>query len=77
MPGLSGLEVLHELQRIDPEVCVIFSSGHTLQCNTEELLAAGARAFVPKPYSPEQLVARIRQVLDDGGVAAEEPCLAT
>jgi two-component system, cell cycle sensor histidine kinase and response regulator CckA len=77
MPGMSGLDVLHELRRIDPEVCVVFSSGHTLQSNAEELLAAGARAFIPKPYSPEELVARIRQVLDDDPrPAAEESCVA-
>jgi DNA-binding response OmpR family regulator len=77
MPGLSGLEVLRELRHLDPHVCVVFSSGHTLQGNVEELLAAAARAFVPKPYSPEELVARIRQVLDDSQPAVEEPCLAT
>jgi DNA-binding response OmpR family regulator len=52
------------MQELDPEVRVIFSSGHTLQSEPNQLLAAGADAFVAKPYRPEELVARIRQVLD-------------
>jgi two-component system, cell cycle sensor histidine kinase and response regulator CckA len=77
MPGLSGLDVLRELQRTEPEICVVFSSGHTLESNAEELLAAGARAYIPKPYKPEELVARLREVLDnDPRLAAQEACLA-
>jgi PAS domain S-box-containing protein len=64
MPGWNGLQVLRNMQEIDPEVRVVFSSGHTLQSEPNQLLAAGAEAFVAKPYRPEELVARIRQVLD-------------
>lgn len=64
MPGWNGLQVLRKMQELDPEVRVIFSSGHTLQSEPNQLLAAGAEAFVAKPYRPEELVARIRQVLD-------------
>jgi len=65
MPGLTGLQVLGELQKIDPEVQVVFSSGHILGSDTDQLLAAGARAFLAKPYRPEELVGKIRQVLDE------------
>ena len=64
MPGWNGLQVLGKLQEVDPDVRVIFSSGNTLQSEPSQLLAAGAEAFVAKPYRPEELVARIREVLD-------------
>jgi len=65
MPRMNGLQVLRILQTMDPEVRVIFSSGHTTHSDSDRLLAAGARAFVAKPYRVEELVRRVRQVLDE------------
>jgi CheY-like chemotaxis protein len=73
MPRLNGLEVLRHLQRLNPSVRVIFSSGHTQESDMEQLLTAGARAFVAKPYKPENLVERIRQVLDEPEKVLDEP----
>ncbi len=67
MPLLTGLQVLHALQRLNPVVRVIFASGHVDSPDSESILTAGARAFVPKPYRPEELVRRVRQVLDEPG----------
>ena len=64
MPGLTGLQVFEALRNLDPSVCVVFSSGYALEGNAAPLLAAGARAFVAKPYRPDELVQAIRRVLD-------------
>jgi len=72
MPGMTGLEVMQMLQQINPAVDIVFSSGHTLHSGMDQLLAAGARAFVAKPYSPEVLVGRIRHVLDGSTKKADE-----
>ena len=63
MPRLNGVQVLKELQQLDPEVCVVFSSGYSTDHEADQLLAAGARAFVAKPYRPQELVQTIRQIL--------------
>ena len=63
MPGLTGLQVFEALRKLDPGVCVVFSSGYALQGDASPLLAAGARAFVPKPYRPDELVQAVRKVL--------------
>ncbi len=63
MPGMNGVQVLQELLRIDPEVRVVFSSGYSMDHDVNQLLAAGARAFVPKPYRPQDLVQTIRDTL--------------
>jgi DNA-binding NarL/FixJ family response regulator len=65
MPQLTGLQVLELLRRIKPDVRVIISSGHVIGSDADRLVAAGARAFVAKPYRPEELVERVRQVLDE------------
>jgi len=65
MPGMNGLQVLHMLQALNPDVRVIFSSGLSAQSDSERLLDGGARAFVAKPYRVEELVRRVRQVLDE------------
>ncbi len=63
MPGLTGLQVFEALRKMDPRVCVVFSSGYGLQGDATPLLTAGARAFVPKPYRPDELVQAVRGVL--------------
>jgi PAS domain S-box-containing protein len=65
MPRLTGLQVLERMRGINPDVRVIFSSGHTANSEVDQLLAAGARGFVAKPYRPTELVQQIRQVLDE------------
>ncbi len=50
-------------RQINPGVRVIFSSGYMAECDQEQLLAAGARAFVPKPYRLDDLNQTIRRVL--------------
>ena len=65
MPGLTGLQVLEALRQVDPGACIVFSSGFALEGNAAPLLAAGARAFVHKPYRPDELVRAIRRVLDE------------
>jgi PAS domain S-box-containing protein len=66
MPRMNGLQVLKELQQLDPQVCVLFSSGYHMDHEVDQLLAAGARAFVAKPYRAQDLVQSIRQVLKSG-----------
>ncbi len=63
MPKLNGLQVFQALQKMDRNVRVIFSSGYTMDSDSDQLLATGARAFVPKPYRPEQLLKVVREVL--------------
>jgi PAS domain S-box-containing protein len=70
MPQMTGLQVLQSLRAVNPQIPVIFSSGRWTPGDAQELLDAGARAFVAKPYHPEELVARIRQVLDEPAAPA-------
>jgi len=63
MPDMSGIVTRQELQRIRPDVKVVFSSGYS---QTDAFPVADGNAglpFIQKPYRPADLVATIRRVL--------------
>jgi PAS domain S-box-containing protein len=55
MPRLGGLECIEGLKIIDPDVPAIVSSGYAMNDEANRVLAAGARAFVQKPFTLEEL----------------------
>ena len=63
MPGMEGLAVLRALQKQDSQLCVIVSSGMQTPEKTAEALAAGAKTFLQKPYTDEQLLETLGRVL--------------
>ena len=64
LPKLDGSEVFSTLKLRDPNVKVILASGYLEPQYKSELLNAGARGFIQKPYTPEQVLRKIRDVLD-------------
>jgi DNA-binding response OmpR family regulator len=60
MPGTDGGEVLKRLMEARPEQSVIVLSALTDPSSKVQTLELGAADYVPKPFSFEELVARIR-----------------
>ena len=75
LPDRDGLEVLAELRRWDPAVTVIILTARDGAENTVAALDAGADDYVTKPFSFDELLARIRARLRDSG-RAESTVLA-
>jgi two-component system phosphate regulon response regulator PhoB len=73
LPDLSGLEILKELSRRETEVPVIILSARASAEDRELGLELGAADYVPKPFSPRELVLRVRAVLARAGGEAERP----
>jgi DNA-binding response OmpR family regulator len=73
LPAMSGLEVLRRLRR-DSTVPVILLTARTDEVDRVIGLEVGADDYVVKPFSPRELVARVRAVLrrSDGMAPAEE-----
>ncbi len=71
LPGLDGLEVLRRLRR-EQRTPVILLTARTEEADRIEGLDAGADDYVPKPYSPRELVSRIRAVLRRAESTLEE-----
>lgn len=63
LPGLEGREVLTNLKEVNPNVLVILASGYIDPQMKSELLKAGAKHFVQKPYVPAEILKRIRDVI--------------
>jgi nitrogen-specific signal transduction histidine kinase/ActR/RegA family two-component response regulator len=64
MPGLPGEKVLETLRRTRPDLPVIISSGYSSIESQSAWVAAGASAFVGKPYRIQDLALKMREVLD-------------
>jgi two-component system phosphate regulon response regulator PhoB len=63
LPDLSGLEILKELAQRDAELPVIVLSARTGAEDRVLGFELGATDYVPKPFSPRELVLRVRAVL--------------
>ncbi|HEY44368.1 MAG TPA: response regulator [Anaerolineae bacterium] len=69
LPDLDGLELLTQL-RADPnlaQVRIVMSSGMDV---SDQCIAAGADAFLLKPYTPEQLVEVIKENVGEDGAGS-------
>ena len=62
MPGIDGLEVLREL-RHESDVYVILLTARSEEVDKLIGLSVGADDYVTKPFSPRELVARVKSVL--------------
>jgi len=63
LPRLNGKEVFAKLKEMDPDVKVIFTSGIFIDIKGE-LIKNGAKDFIQKPYKQEDVLQKIRRVLD-------------
>jgi PAS domain S-box-containing protein len=65
MPGgMSGLELAQRLARLRPQMKVLFMSGYADDAITRRGVLADDAAFLPKPFTPEVLARRVREILD-------------
>jgi two-component system response regulator CpxR len=62
LPGLDGFEVLRQVRRRSL-VPIIVLTARTARQDRVAGLDAGADDYLPKPFEPEELIARIRAVL--------------
>ena len=69
LPGLDGLDVARSLRR-DGEVPIIILSARTEESDKLVGLELGADDYLTKPFSPKELVARVRAVLRRADAAA-------
>ena len=65
MPGMGGRKCLERLLQIKPELKTIVTSGYSSAAMIEELHKNGPVVFVEKPFQFEDLLKKIRQLLDD------------
>ncbi|MEX1139741.1 MAG: PAS domain S-box protein [Bacteroidota bacterium] len=65
LPAMTGLEVFKRLKEINPHVKVIFASGFFDPDAKSQLLEGGAKNFLQKPFSGDQVLRMVRKALDE------------
>jgi two-component system chemotaxis response regulator CheY len=63
MPGMEGVETVKRICDADPAARVIMISSVSYKEKVAEAMAAGAKCFVPKPVTTEELRKAIQNVL--------------
>jgi len=62
LPGMDGTELLKEARRRKPEIEVIIMTAYGTIPSAVEAMRRGARAYLTKPFNPEELIFHIRTV---------------
>jgi CheY-like chemotaxis protein len=63
LPGQHGLELATYLKAVCPKIRTIFTSGYPKNAVTENGKAEDGMFYLPKPYSAESLLRKVKQVL--------------
>ncbi|HNN86970.1 MAG TPA: response regulator FixJ [Pseudomonadales bacterium] len=72
MPGMSGLELQDKLSQMGSMLPIIFITGHGDVPMAVKAIKAGAADFVQKPFRDQELIDRIREVLEEDASARVE-----
>jgi DNA-binding NtrC family response regulator len=65
MGSLGGLEVLRRVKEKNPDAVVIVMTGYASVASAVEVLKSGAFDYLPKPFTPAELRAVVRQALQE------------
>ncbi|MGQ4357638.1 response regulator transcription factor [Streptomyces drozdowiczii] len=71
LPHIEGLQVLRSLRKTDPGLCVLFLTARDEVDDRIAGITAGGDDYVTKPYSLEEVLARLRGLLRRAGMSAE------
>ena len=64
MPGMSGGDLHDGIKRLNPQVKTLLSSGYSVDGQAADILNRGCSGFLQKPFKPDQLSRKIREILD-------------
>jgi DNA-binding response OmpR family regulator len=62
MPGIKGFELTHKAKRMRPDMAVIIMTAYAEEFSYDNALEAGASDFIKKPFTLNELIARIQHV---------------
>lgn len=63
MPVMDGFTACRQIRASNPRIPIVIVSGYTDEDSVRSAFDAGATDYLPKPFSPSQLRARLRACL--------------
>lgn len=63
MPNMSGIELIFELRKLRADLPIILMTGRFEQGLREEAFECGASAFITKPFSLDELLEAVEQIV--------------
>jgi DNA-binding response OmpR family regulator len=64
MPGMSGPQLADRIQHLRPGTKLLYLSGYTEDALSSHGVLKEGIEFLPKPFPPNTLAAKVRQILD-------------
>lgn len=72
MPGVDGMALLREAQRIDPDIPVILLTAYSTVDNAVEALKSGAFDYLTKPFEQSDVLSIVHKAVQTRRIAARE-----
>lgn len=66
MPKKNGREAYEEIKKEDPNIKVLFTSGYTDDIILSKGVLEGEFDFIQKPFSPQEILVKVRDILGRG-----------
>ncbi|MGA1044803.1 MAG: ATP-binding protein [Phycisphaerales bacterium] len=75
LPGMPGPALAEAVRDLHPEVRTLFISGYAPDAAFRRSVGSGEHAFMQKPFTPQQLVDRIADMMQEAGTKeTRQPC---
>jgi len=71
MPTIDGIQLLREVGEKYPAMDVIIMTGHSLKYSYTDVVENGAADFIMKPFSVEELKAKVSRILREKKIVRE------
>jgi two-component system, cell cycle sensor histidine kinase and response regulator CckA len=73
MPEMSGPDLVREMSPLEPQMRVLYISGYTEEAMVHHGIEQSGTAFLQKPFLPDVLARKVREVLDARSKGAPKP----
>ncbi len=64
MPGMSGIEVLPEIKKLQPDVDIIIITGYGTLSIAQEAIRCGAGGFISKPFNVADIICIVSKAFE-------------